>query len=63
VLLSNLTEGVTLANATGTTNGAPYLVTTGGALGEGESREILLAFRNPPNGPVNYTPRLFSGSF
>lgn len=63
LLLSNLTEGVTLANATGTTGGAPYLAAGGGSLGAGESREILLTFRNPPNGPVNYTPRLFSGSF
>jgi len=63
LLLSNLTEGVTLANATGTTSGTPYLVTVGGTLAAEESRDILLAFRNPPNGPVNYTPRLFSGSF
>ncbi|MBL8173109.1 MAG: lamin tail domain-containing protein [Bryobacterales bacterium] len=63
LLLSNLTGGVTLANATGATNGLPYLVTAGGALGAGESRDVGLVFRNPSNGPVSYTPRLFSGSF
>ncbi|MBS1826954.1 MAG: lamin tail domain-containing protein [Acidobacteria bacterium] len=63
LLLSNLTAGVSLANATGTTGGAPYVVASGGALGAGQTREIGLVFRNPANGPVSYTPRLFSGSF
>jgi hypothetical protein len=63
LLLSNLTAGVTLANGTGTTGGAPYLVIPGGGLGAGQSREVGLVFRNPANGPVSYTPRLFSGSF
>ncbi|MFN7939468.1 MAG: lamin tail domain-containing protein [Bryobacteraceae bacterium] len=63
LLLSNLTAGVTLANGTGTTGGAPYFVSAGGGLATGQSREIGLQFRNPANGPVSYTPRLFSGSF
>ncbi len=63
LVLRELTEGVTLANATGTTGGAPYLVTEGGGLGEGQSREIGVSFRNPANGPVSYTPRLYSGIF
>ena len=67
VALDNLTPGVTLANADGTTMcalpaGSPYKVVTMGSLAPGASATATLQFGNPMNRVINYTERTLSGS-
>jgi hypothetical protein len=55
VALGSLTPGVTLANASGTINGTPY-VTINSVLNPGESVTAPLKFSNPANAKINFTP-------
>jgi hypothetical protein len=64
-VLDQLTAGVTLANAGGTTDqmlpaGSPY-VNVGVNLAPGQSVLIQLQFTNPGNVAVSYKPRVLSG--
>ncbi len=52
--LTNLTSGVTLQNATGTTAGVPYVSLP--SLTAGASTSLTLQFTNPSNGAINYAP-------
>ncbi|MCC6365505.1 MAG: hypothetical protein IT165_18480 [Bryobacterales bacterium] len=63
LVFADLTPGVTLQNATGTSiSGTPYVlmpnVTT---LAPGASASVQVQFRNPTNGFINYTPVVLSG--
>ncbi|KAF0219890.1 MAG: alkaline [Geobacteraceae bacterium] len=60
VSLNNLTSGVTLTNAGGTDNGTPFVkpVMTGD-LNPGASITVPLAFSNPSNAKINFTPVTF----
>lgn len=62
LVLDNLTPGIVLVNATGTTQGDPF-ITINQSLAAGGIIVIPVQFRNPQNLGINYTPRLFSGSF
>lgn len=63
VALHALTSGVTLANATGTFGGTPYLTVTGvSALAAANSTTITVQFRNPSNTSIQFTPVVYSGS-
>jgi hypothetical protein len=53
--LTNLTGGVTLSNAAGTINGAPY-ISKAVSLAPGASVTIPLTFSNPANAKINFTP-------
>jgi predicted phosphodiesterase len=60
VWLNSLTSGVTLANASGTLNGTPYInQTLPQALTPGASITIPLSFSNPANAKINFTPVTF----
>ncbi len=62
VRLDGLPSGVTLVNASGFNAGAPYLASPAG-LGAGQSTTLSLRFSNPSRVPLNYSVRVFSGSF
>lgn len=63
VRLDGLTAGVTLANATGTSAGAPYVSAPVSSLGAGASTTVPVQFVNPSRGPLGYVARTFSGAF
>ena len=58
-----LPAGVTLANATGSRAGAPYLTVNAAGLAAGASLTLTLNFTNPSKLAVNYSAQLFSGAF
>ncbi len=64
VVLTHLTQGVTLSNETGTYQGNPYItvpnVTT---LGPGQSASVNVTFNNPGRVQVTFTPVTYSGQF
>lgn len=63
LVLNNLTGGVTLANATGTWNGAPYItINVGAGLAPGASVSTPVRFSNPSNLPISYIPVAWSGA-
>jgi len=61
--LPGLTATVTLSNGGGTFNGDPYIALQSGALASAGSVSVALKFNNPPKGPVNFTPTVYSGTF
>ena len=64
--LNNLPAGVTLANATGYLNGAlgaPVILVPGvTTLSPGQTATVPLQFSNPSNGPLGFTPAIYSGN-
>jgi CSLREA domain-containing protein len=63
-VLTSLTNGVTLADATGTFNGSAYItVPSVSALVPGQSATVNLRFSDPSNAKINFTPVVYSGSF
>jgi predicted extracellular nuclease len=60
--LDGLTAGVTLDNATGTQNGAPYITLPAG-LAAGASVTVTTTFTNPAKVAIGYTAALISGTF
>jgi hypothetical protein len=60
--LDQLTSGVTLDNASGTTGGEPYVTLTSG-LAPGGSLSVQLTFSNPARAVIGYKPNLFKGNF
>jgi hypothetical protein len=62
IRLDGLPSGVTLVNANGSNAGAPYL-SSPAALGAGQSVTLAVRFSNPARVSLNYTVRVFSGSF
>ena len=60
--LDNLTAGVTLFNATGSHDGAPYITVPAG-LAPDESVTIPLLVTNPAKVTVSYDAKIFSGTF
>lgn len=63
LVLNGLPAGVTLANATGSRAGAPYLTVNAAGLAAGASLTLTLNFTNPSKLAVNYSAQLFSGAF
>jgi subtilisin-like proprotein convertase family protein len=62
LVLTNLSSGVTLANATGTTGGSPYITVPGVVtLAPGASASVGVQFDNQSNTFVSYTPMVLSG--
>jgi predicted extracellular nuclease len=60
--LASLTSGVTLVNATGSKNGAPYITVNGG-LSAGASVTVPVSFSNPAKVGLTYTAKVYSGNF
>lgn len=64
LVLTNLPAGVTVANATGTTNGNPFItIPNVAALGPGKSASVSVHFQDPSNQRITATPLVYSGSF
>lgn len=65
VVLTSLTGGVTLADATGMFSGAPFItapsITT--SFAPGQTATINVQFENPSNAVINFKPVVYSGSF
>jgi predicted extracellular nuclease len=59
----NLPAGVTLANATGSHNGAPTLSSSAASLSPGQSITLTVSFKNPAKVSINYATKIFSGTF
>jgi predicted extracellular nuclease len=62
-VLNGLSAGVTLDNASGTKDGAPYVTVASGSLAPGASVTVTTSFSNPGKATITYKPTLFSGSF
>ncbi|MEO7493838.1 MAG: ExeM/NucH family extracellular endonuclease, partial [Massilia sp.] len=61
--LSNLPATVTLANATGSHNGVPYITSNNAAIAPGATVTIGLVFNNPPKAAIPYVATIFSGTY
>jgi hypothetical protein len=61
LVLTNLSSGVTLANASGTFNGNPYIdvLGSGGTLGVGKSISVVLQFSDPTLKSFTYGRQLW----
>lgn len=59
VALNGLTSGVTLTNAAGSHNGAPYVTVANNGLAANASLTIPVRFSDPSNVSINFTPVLF----
>ncbi len=59
IVLSNLTPGITLVNASGAAPSGPAL-TSGAGLAPGQSVTFNLQFRNPGFAPLQYTTKVYS---
>jgi len=64
IVLTDLKAGITLANATGTFNGSPFITVPGvTTLKPGQSASVALQFSDPSNAMINAVPVVYSGSF
>ena len=63
VELSGLPAGITLANASGSHAGAPYLTLNTATLAPGAKGTVTLNFANPGKLGLSYSYKVFSGSF
>jgi hypothetical protein len=63
IVLTNLTAGVTLVNATGTSAGNSYITAlASGSLAAGQSLNASVRFSDPSNALIHFTPVVYSGS-
>jgi virginiamycin B lyase len=64
LVMTKLPAGVVLANATGNTNGNPFIAVPGvTSLGPGHSASVNVQFQDPSNTTITFTPIVFSGSY
>ncbi len=63
VELSGLPAGVTLANASGTRNGNPFITATAATIAPGASVSVTTVFNNPSKVGINYSATIYNGSF
>ncbi|NRR31591.1 ExeM/NucH family extracellular endonuclease [Oxalobacteraceae bacterium] len=63
VVFEGLTAGVSLANATGSHAGASYITVNAASLAPGATLTLPLNFINPAKASINYTARIYSGTF
>ena len=64
VIFFGVTAQATLANATGTLSGTPYItVSAPVSLAPGKSVNVSVQFENPANTAINFVPVIYSGSF
>ena len=61
--ITGLTAGITLANATGTFNGAPYIFLTVSTLAPNAQAAVQLRFANPGALAINFGRVTYSGTF
>ena len=64
IVFTSLATGVTLANATGTFNGSPFLTLPSvTSLASGRSANVSVQFLTSPTSKVTFIPVVYSGSF
>ena len=63
VEFDNLPAGVTLSNASGLHNGAPYITLNAASLAAGASASATLNFSKSTSANISYTAKVFRGSF
>ena len=63
VEFTNLTSGVSIDNAAGTRNGAPYFTVANGALAPGQTATFSVIFSDPSKGPIGYNANIYTGTF
>jgi predicted extracellular nuclease len=63
VELAGLPSGVTLANASGTHNGVPYITASSNSIAPGATVTLTTVFNNPSKVGINYSATVYSGSF
>ncbi|HKE95478.1 MAG TPA: endonuclease/exonuclease/phosphatase family protein, partial [Povalibacter sp.] len=63
LVFDSLSPGVTFANATGSSNGMPYIAAPIASLAAGASTQIAVQFSNPQRAAVSYGLRVYSGEF
>jgi hypothetical protein len=64
IVFDSLTTGVTLANATSSFGGWPFItVPAVGSLAPGQSASASVRFKNPSNALINVSPVIYSGTF
>ncbi len=61
--LDGLAAGISLANASGMHNGAPYLSVGAASLAAGASVSVPVSFANPAKANLSYTAKTYSGPF
>ena len=62
LVLTGLTPGVTLVNASGTTSGSPYMTLSPNDIVAGSVLTMNLQFKNPSNAVIGYTPNVMAGA-
>jgi predicted extracellular nuclease len=62
LVLKDLPASVTVTNAAGTHQGAPYLMTNNDIAANGGTTTVVLQYRNTSNVSVTYTPQVIVGS-
>jgi lysophospholipase L1-like esterase len=60
---NNLTAGVTIDNANGMHDGAPYMTVAAASLAPGASLTVPLIFSNPNKLAIGYTNSVYAGNF
>ncbi|HEU5436345.1 MAG TPA: ExeM/NucH family extracellular endonuclease, partial [Telluria sp.] len=63
VALAGLPAGVTVANASGSRDGVPYISASTGSIAPGASVTLTTVFNNPSKVSINYSATIYSGSF
>ncbi|QYF95872.1 ExeM/NucH family extracellular endonuclease [Massilia sp. PAMC28688] len=63
VQLKDLPAGITLDNATGSKDGAPYITVNNASVAPGAKFTVSLVFSNPRKVPMSYTHTIYSGTF
>lgn len=64
VLLTGLTQGAALANATGAFAGSPYITVAGtSSIGPGASVSVPVRFGNPSMAAIHFSPATYTGGF
>jgi hypothetical protein len=62
IVLTNLTSGITVTNASGTFNGNPYRTATLSPLAPGASVSVRINYSNPSNVRFSYGITAYSGA-
>lgn len=63
VEIAGLPAGVTLANATGTHNGVPYITVNTASVAAGAKLSLTLVASNPNKVAINYSAAVYSGNY
>jgi hypothetical protein len=60
---TGLTSAISIDNAVGTRNGAPYFTAAASSLAPGQTATVLVIINNPSKGQIGYTANIYTGTF